>query len=141
MAISGPTPAPTFLSHDGLELAYHVFGTGKPLVCLAGGPMRASAYFGDLGGLSAHRQLVMLDLRGTGDSPYPTDSATYRCDRQVADVEALREALGLDQIDILAHSAGSSLAALYLTQHPHRVGDLVLIASFLAHAPETAPAR
>jgi pimeloyl-ACP methyl ester carboxylesterase len=126
-----PTPklaaASAFRSYDGLELAYHVVGTGKPLVCLAGGPMRASAYFGDLGGLSAHRQLVMLDLRGTGDSAHPTDTATYRCDRQVADVEALREALGLDRIDVLAHSAGSSLAALYLTHHAHRVGDLVLI--------------
>ena len=119
--------ASTFLSHDGLELAYHLVGTGKPLVCLPGGPMRASAYLGDLGGLSAHRQLVLLDLRGTGDSAHPADTATYRCDRQVADVEALREALGLDQIDVLAHSAGSSLAALYLTQHPHRVGELVLI--------------
>src|SRR5580698_9286113 len=117
---------PAFYAADGTELAYHVHGEGIPLVCLPGGPMRASAYLGDLGGLSAHRQLVLLDLRGTGDSAHPADTATYRCDRQVADVEALREALGLDQIDVLAHSAGSSLAALYLTQHPHRVGELVL---------------
>jgi proline iminopeptidase len=30
--------------------------------------MQASAYLGDLGGLSAHRWLVLLDLRGTGES-------------------------------------------------------------------------
>jgi hypothetical protein len=43
--------------------------------------MRASTYLGDLGGLSRQRQLVMLDLRGTGDSGTPVDAATYRCDR------------------------------------------------------------
>jgi pimeloyl-ACP methyl ester carboxylesterase len=120
---------PTFTSFDGLELTYHVIGAGEPLVCIPGGPMTASAYLGDLGGLasSAGRRLVLLDLRGTGDSPVPQDPGTYRCDRQVPDVEALRIALGLDRIDVLAHSAGSSVAAHYLTRHPDRVGKLALI--------------
>ncbi|WP_329108965.1 alpha/beta hydrolase [Micromonospora sp. NBC_01699] len=118
---------PTFTSADGTTLAYHVTGTGEPLVVLPGGPMRASAYLGDLGGLGAHRTLYRLDLRGTGDSGTPADPASYRCDRQVADVEALRERLGLDQIDLLAHSAGGDLATLYAASHPERVSRLVLI--------------
>lgn len=44
-----------------------------PLVCLPGGPMRDSAYLGDLGGLSAHRQLIVPELRGTGQSAIPAD--------------------------------------------------------------------
>ncbi len=96
---------PAFAADDGTELAYHVMGEGEPLLCLPGGPMRASAYLGDLGGLSRHRQLVLLDLRGTGDSAVPADPSTYRCDRQVPDIEALRRHLGLDHIDVLAHSA------------------------------------
>ncbi|MFF3744566.1 alpha/beta fold hydrolase [Streptomyces kronopolitis] len=64
--------------------------------------MRASSYLGDLGGLSRQRQLILLDLRGTGDSGVPTDPAGYRCDPQVADVEALRRHLGLDRVDVLA---------------------------------------
>ncbi|MFB7084389.1 alpha/beta fold hydrolase [Streptomyces sp. NPDC056296] len=55
---------PTLSSYDGTELAYHVRGDGPPLIVLPGGPMRASAYLGDLGGLAAHRRLVLLDLRG-----------------------------------------------------------------------------
>jgi pimeloyl-ACP methyl ester carboxylesterase len=51
--------------------------------------MQASAYLGDLGGLTAHRSLIVLDLRGTGESAAPADPATYRCDRLVGDVEAL----------------------------------------------------
>jgi proline iminopeptidase len=38
---------------DGTRLAYHGSGTGAPLVCLPGGPMRDSAYLGDLGGPAA----------------------------------------------------------------------------------------
>jgi pimeloyl-ACP methyl ester carboxylesterase len=91
--------------------------------------MRASAYLGDLGGLSAHRQLVMLDLRGTGDSAAPADPASYRCDRQVADLEALREELGLERMDLLAHSAGGDLAVLYAARHPERVRSLALVAT------------
>lgn len=118
---------PTFTALDGTELAYHVAGAGEPLLCLPGGPMRASVYLGDLGGLSSHRRLVMLDLRGTGDSGIPADPATYRCDRQVADVEALRDHLGLDRVDVLAHSAGGDLAILYAARHPERVRTLTLV--------------
>ncbi|MGX4687997.1 alpha/beta fold hydrolase [Streptomyces sp. JNUCC 63] len=116
-----------FSAHDGTRLAYHVSGDGPPVICLPGGPMRASAYLGDLGGLSAHRRLVLPDLRGTGQSAVPRDPATYRCDRLVDDVEALREHLGLDRVDLLAHCAGANLAALYTARHPERVGRLALI--------------
>jgi proline iminopeptidase len=57
---------PTLPADDGTVLAYHVFGAGIPVICLPGGPMQDSDYLGDLGGLSAHRQLIMADPRGTG---------------------------------------------------------------------------
>ncbi|MCJ0875067.1 alpha/beta fold hydrolase [Streptomyces sp. AP-93] len=117
----------TFTAPDGTELAYHVQGEGEPLVCLPGGAMRASAYLGDLGGLSAGRRLILLDLRGTGDSAVPADTSTYRVDHQVADVEALRIHLGLDGVDLLAHSASGNLALLYAAAHPRRVRRLALI--------------
>ncbi|MEH1057092.1 alpha/beta hydrolase [Micromonospora sp. CPCC 206171] len=97
------------------------------MICLPGGPMLASAYLGDLGGLSAHSSLVRLDLRGTGESAVPADPATYRYDRLVDDVEALRVHLGLDRIDLLGHSAGGSLAVLYAARHPDRVARLALV--------------
>ncbi|WP_329261340.1 alpha/beta hydrolase [Streptomyces sp. NBC_01478] len=118
---------PTFAAPDGTRLAHHVEGDGPPLICLPGGPMRDSAYLGTLGGLTAHRRLIRLDLRGTGASEVPQDPASYRCDRLVDDVEALREHLGLDRIDLLAHSAGANLAALYTARHPDRVARLTLV--------------
>ncbi|WP_216588496.1 alpha/beta fold hydrolase [Streptomyces brasiliscabiei] len=121
------TTSATFRAPDGTLLAHHTLGSGPPLVCLPGGPMRASAYLGGLGGLDAHRRLVRLDLRGTGESAVPEDTSSYRCDRLVGDVEALREHLGVERLDLLAHCAGASLAAAYVRAHPERVGRLVLV--------------
>ncbi|WP_405726722.1 alpha/beta hydrolase [Streptomyces sp. NBC_00028] len=118
---------PTFTAPDGTPLAYHLKGDGAPLVVLPGGPMQASRYLGELGGLAARRRLVLLDLRGTGESAVPTDPATYRCDRLVDDVEALRVELGLERMDVLAHSAGGSLAMLYAARYPQWVRRLVLV--------------
>ena len=118
---------PTFCAADGTELAYHVHGTGVPLVCIPGGPMRDSAYLGDLGGLAAYRRLIMLDLRGTGKSAIPADPGSYRCDRLADDISALQDHLGLDHVDLLGHSAGANIAVQYALGHQRRVSKLVLI--------------
>ncbi|MFJ8627107.1 alpha/beta fold hydrolase [Kitasatospora sp. NPDC093550] len=117
----------SFPSYDGTRLAFRTLGGGPPLVCLPGGPGRAAAYLGDLGGLGAHRTLVLPDTRGTGASAGSADPTAYRVDRLVADVEALRRRLGLDRIDLLGHSAGGSLALLYAAAHPERLASLTLV--------------
>ncbi|MER5349258.1 alpha/beta hydrolase [Kitasatospora sp. NPDC002551] len=121
-----------FTSYDGTALAFRTLGDGPPLLCLPGGPGRAAAYLGDLGGLSAHRTLILPDTRGTGASAMPADLATCRVDRLVADVEALRRHLGLDRVDLLGHSAGGSLAMLYAAAHPDRLDSLTLVTPSLA---------
>src|SRR5215467_1675602 len=117
---------PIFRSADGTELAYHVHGSGAPLVCVPGGPMRASSYLSDLGGLAESRQLVLLDLRGTGQSAVRADRTSYRCDRLVDDVRALQDHLGLPTIDLLGHSAGANIVVQFAERHPERVAKLVL---------------
>ncbi|MET9375285.1 alpha/beta hydrolase [Streptomyces sp. NPDC002992] len=117
---------PTFPASDGTRLAYRTEGVGDPVVCLPGGPAD-SRYLGDLGGLSAHRRLILPDSRGTGRSAIPADTSSYRCDRLVDDVEALREHLGLPRMDLLGHSGGANLAVRYVARYPERVGRLALI--------------
>jgi proline iminopeptidase len=117
-----------FASYDGTEIGYRTMGDGRPLVCLPGGPGRGSEYFGDLGGLSESRRLILPDTRGTGLSADASDPSSYRCDRLVADVEALRAELDLDTMDLLGHSASGSLAVLYAAAYPERVRRLVLLA-------------
>src|SRR5262249_15466187 len=107
-------------------------GDGPPLVCLPGGPGRAADYLGDLGGLDKSRRLILPDMRGVGLSGDPADPATFRVDRLVDDVESLRKHLGLDRMDLLAHSAGSVLATFYAAAQPQRLSRLILVAPGLA---------
>jgi len=117
----------TFASYDGTVLSYAEVGSGPPLLCLPGGPGRAAAYLEDLGGLSDFRTLVLLDTRATGRSEVPADPTSLRFDRLAADVEAVREHLGLDRVDVLAHSAGTMVAQAWAAAHPERVRCLVLV--------------
>ena len=112
---------------DGTRLAYVELGEGAPLLCLPGGPGRASAYLEDLGGLSAERTLVRLDTRATGHSEVPADPSSLRFDRLAGDVESLRQHLSLDRVDVLGHSAGCLVAQAWAAAHPERVRSLVLV--------------
>ena len=125
-------PMTRFASYDGTQIGYATLGDGPPLVCLPGGPGRTCEYFGDLGGLSRSRQLILPDTRGTGQSADASDPLSYRCDRIAGDVEALRAHLGLDRMDLLGHSASGDLAALYAAAYPERVAHLILLAPGLA---------
>jgi proline iminopeptidase len=117
---------PQFTSFDDTVISYERIGEGAPLVLVPGGP-RDSAYLEDLGGLSGFRTLIRYDARGTGVTGAPADPATYAYPRLAEDVEALREHLGLERLDLLGHSSGTVVAQAYAAAHPERINRLVLV--------------
>lgn len=114
-------------ARDGTRLAVHRRGEGPPLLCLPGGPGRASEYLEDVGGLDADHTLHLLDSRGSGESELPADRESLQLTRLPDDVEDVRRALGLDPADVLAHSAGCPVALLHAARHPDAVRRLVLL--------------
>ncbi|MEV7026364.1 alpha/beta hydrolase [Kitasatospora sp. NPDC093558] len=118
----------SYTSYDGSRLCYQRVGRGEPLVVLPGGPGMAPGYLGDLGGLGRRRELVFVHPRATGRSEVPADRSTVSFVHQARDIEALRRHLGLERIDLLAHSAGCLAAQEYLAAHPGRVRRAVLAA-------------
>jgi proline iminopeptidase len=116
-----------FAAADGTRLGLHVIGNGPPLVCVPGGPGRASAYLENLAGLSEHYTLLRFDLRGTGVSDLPEERESLSFPRLADDIEDLRVSRGLTTIDLLAHSAGCFVALVYAARYPDRLSRLILV--------------
>lgn len=117
----------TTLTVRGVELFVRRIGSGPPAVVLHGGPGAHHDYLlPGFDALADGRELVYYDQRGGGRSPVPRD-VPVGWTEQVADLEALRAALGLRRMTIAGYSWGGLLALLYALAHVERVERLALI--------------
>lgn len=122
----------TVESHDGLRLVYEVQGQGPPLIALAGGPgISHHGFHPYLGGLRRHATVVYFDPRGRGDSDA---ASSYSVADDVRDLESLRKALRLSDVDLLGVSYGAHLAVAYALEFPHRTRKLVLVSPIVGRS-------
>jgi proline iminopeptidase len=112
-----------FTTPEGLTLSYERRGSGPLLVCHPGGPGCSAAEFRDFANLDDTFDLVFLSPRGSAGSD-PADD--YSLASYAADVEALREHLGVEQLDLLGFSHGGMVAMAYAAEFGPRVRRLVL---------------
>lgn len=88
--------------------------------------------------LPAHWAIAAPDQRGFGLSEHVGD--TYWFYDYVADLDLLLDQLSPDQpVDLIGHSMGSQVAALYAGVRPQRVRRLVLLDGF--YLPQALPER
>ncbi|MFJ1792691.1 alpha/beta fold hydrolase [Kitasatospora griseola] len=127
----------------GSRLAYHLTaarGTARPepVVRLHGGPgTPGEAADGLDEELSrAGYQVYAYDQLGSGDSPRPAGLAGYTVQRQVDDLEAIRQRLGAERMVLIGASWGGTLAAEYLAAHPDRVAQVVFTSPGALWTPE-----
>ena len=72
------------------------------------------------------RELFYYDQRGGGRSPVPRETPVgWR--EHVADLEAIRVSLAIEQLTLCGYSWGGLLALLYMLDHPERVERLALV--------------
>ena len=111
----------------GVSLFERRVGEGPEVVVLHGGPGAHHDYLlPGFDALARERTLIYYDQRGGGRSPVERDVPVgWR--EHVADLEALRESWGLEQLAIAGYSWGGLLALLYATTHPGRVARLALV--------------
>ena len=111
-----------------LKLAYQEWGPGDGPVILALHGFGVSGHMFDEFGQRTvdHYRLINLDQRGHGDSEWAPDGDYTRV-AFVADVEAVREQLGFEQVILMGHSMGGLNAVEYTWQHPERVSALILV--------------
>ena len=112
---------------NGINLYYKKRGKGNPIYVLHGGPGLDHRYFGSsLSGLENYRKLYYIDFRGHGKSS-KADKKTYTLETFTNDINAMREALGHETIEILGHSMGGYVALLYALRYPAHLDALILV--------------
>ncbi|MGW2017896.1 proline iminopeptidase-family hydrolase [Streptomyces sp. NPDC001927] len=129
----------------GFHTWYQVCGRlpgpdGKlPLLVVHGGPGLPHDYLEDLAALAADdgRAVVFYDQLGCGKSDQPEDPALWTLETFVAEIDAVRQGLGLDRLHLLGHSWGAQVALAYMLGKPSGVAGLVL-AGIIADAPSYA---
>lgn len=145
LAAAGPAPAQyaTWDTRDewyldaGNDCRLYVteYGVGDTLVVVHGGWGAEHSYLLDaFAGLEDRHHLVFYDQRGSLRSPCPDSLVSV--DAHVADLERLREELGIERMTLVSHSMGTYLANAYLARHPDRVGTVVLLAAVLLPTSE-----
>ncbi|WP_219413060.1 prolyl aminopeptidase [Pseudonocardia nigra] len=129
---------------DGHQLYWETVGTpdGTPAVLLHGGPGGGASPGARRNFDPDAYRAVLFDQRGCGRSrPLASepdaDLATNTTDHLVADIERLREHLGIDRWVVLGVSWGVTLALVYAQRHPERVIAMVLAAVTSGERRET----
>ncbi|MFY9933655.1 MAG: alpha/beta fold hydrolase, partial [Streptosporangiaceae bacterium] len=114
----------TVLADDGCQLWTADAGDGLPLVMCHGGPGLWDMTGSLVAALTPPLRVIRWDQRGCGRS---AKKGPYSVARSVADLDAVRAALGLDQMAVFGHSWGATLALLYALRHPGRVSHLIYV--------------
>jgi proline iminopeptidase len=110
------------------ELYVEVEGKGTPLVLINGGPGGTHHYFHPwFSRAKGYAKVVYYDQRGCGLSDFKPGDKGYSVEQAVADLDAIRKALGLEKWAVLGYSYGGFLAQLYTVLHPENTAGLILL--------------
>jgi pimeloyl-ACP methyl ester carboxylesterase len=109
------TPIVDYLpGHDGVRIAVHRLGAGRPVVLLHGLSSSAQVNWIPYGTAQALAdagfEAIMIDQRVHGLSETPQGAAAYPPDVMALDMDAVLPALGLGPFDLVGYSMGSRLA-------------------------------
>jgi pimeloyl-ACP methyl ester carboxylesterase len=116
-----------FVESDGISFAYRRFG--RP----AGTPVVFVQHFrGNLDNhdpaitdaLAAGREVILFDNAGVGSS---TGTAPDSVEAMARDAASFIDALGLGQIDLLAHSMGGEVGQVLMLERPELVRRAILV--------------
>lgn len=78
-------------------------------------------------GLAESNRVVFYDQRGSGRTEGEVTAETVSFDRFLQDIDALRDALGLERMVLLGHSWGGLVATRYAAKNPARLRSLILM--------------
>jgi YbgC/YbaW family acyl-CoA thioester hydrolase len=109
---------------NGVNLAVEVQGEGPAILFIHGYPLDRSIWRAQIDALEGFRRIAP-DLRGMGQSDAP--DLGYSMSIYAADLAALLDVLGVDEVVLCGLSMGGYIALEFLRQRRSRVRGLVLM--------------
>ncbi len=116
-------------SEDGLKLHYRDYSSDSaktPIICVPGltRNIRDFEHLGEW--LKGDRRVIMVNLRGRGESEYAKDSATYNPKTYVDDIVRLMDEIDLPKAVFFGTSLGGIITMIMASRHPGRVAGALL---------------
>jgi len=113
---------------DGLLIAGLAWGDPEnpPILALHGWLDNANS-FAMLAPQLKNHHVVALDLTGHGQSSRRSADATYQVYDDLPQILSVVEQLGWERFDLIGHSRGAIIAALFAATFPEKVRQLVLL--------------
>ena len=122
---------------NGVDLHYSVRGTGEPLLLLHGFGGCAANWTSIADELGQHYRLILVDMRGHGQSTNPSNKFTHA--QSADDIRALLDVLAIKQARAIGFSSGAMTLLHLATRAPDRLSKIVLV-SATTHFPDQARA-
>jgi proline iminopeptidase len=117
-----------YINVTGGRVWYQLFNKnaeGTPVIILHGGPGSSCYSLQGLKALAEDRPVIFYDQLGCGKSDRPADTSLWRIERFVEELAQVRQALNLEEVHILGHSWGTTLAAAYCLTKPNAVKSVI----------------
>ena len=136
-----------YFTHDGLKLHYWEWGDPKEetFVFVHGVRDQGRSWDDFIAAMIARglpiKHAVAIDLRGHGESEWPSTSRGYQHEDFLTDLAGLLRHLDKEPLTIIGHSLGGSMCLLYAGTFPEKVKRMVLLESLgpFARADEEVP--
>src|SRR6201992_3141703 len=112
------------LNRDGVNIYYEVHGSGPPLILTHGYSSTSGMWQGQIEALSKHHKLILWDMRGHGQSDYPSDPTAYSEAQTVGDIAALLDEVGARQAIVGGLSLGGYMSLAFFRAPPERASAL-----------------
>jgi proline iminopeptidase len=141
-AVGGGSQQWSLEVEPGITVRGLVSGVGSPVVVHGGPGFPPQTTWAGLDAFADRHRFWYPHQRGSGWSDRPVDrfatndfganlqvlDAKLGMVPQIADLERLRRALGVEKLDLIGHSFGGLIACLYAVEFPSHVGKILLIA-------------
>lgn len=117
-----------------VDCVYSIDGDGPVVFMVHGIGARRQGWARLVELMKADFRCISYDLRGHGDSPNP--GVPFGLDELVADLERLRERLGVARAHVIGHSLGGMIGPAYARAYPDRVISLGLLSTAAFRTPD-----